>query len=601
MIDSLRNLRTLLDRQAGRQFGLMLAAIILMSFLEMIGVAAILPFMRIVADPSILDTDPRLMQFADLLGLEGERQVLIAIGSILLVIFAVSTVASAVTTWFIQRSVWSMAHRICMRLLRHYASLPYRFHLRHNSVELTKKVVLDVSDVVTGVLLAGCELIAQSVLALLLFALMLWVDPAVALVAFTVLAGSYGLIHAVRHRFLQRLGRRRLAATAARLGTFTEAMVGTKAIRIEGVAPFFIGRFERASRTYADVQPKFMMARLAPRYVIELLAFGGLVVVVLVMLSTGGDIVAAIPAITFFAMAAYKMLPALNRAFAGAAQITHHLPAVDDVVADLQLEVEDATAADEVDPDAAPPVPFVRALRLEGVGFAYDEGQPVVHDVDLEIPAGSTVALIGSTGSGKTTIVDIIIGLLGPTAGRFTVDDTIVTPATAAGWRRRVAYVPQDIFLYDDTITANIAFGLPADRIDHQRVREAATIARLDEFITTQLPDGYDTRIGERGVRLSGGQRQRIGLARAFFRRPALLVLDEATSALDSVTEREVMDAIAAHLPGVTVLMIAHRLSTIRHCDRIHLVDGGRIVDAGDWEHLAGGNADVRRMVEATS
>jgi ATP-binding cassette subfamily C protein len=598
-MDSFRRLRLLLDRQAGTQFGLMLAAILLMAGLEMVGVAAILPFMRLVAEPALIESDPRIVRLAAAVGLEGQRQILIGLGVALLVIFAVASVVSAVTMWFIQRCVWSMAHRICMRLLRHYASLPYAFHLRNNSAELTKKVVLDVSDVVTGVLLAGCDLVAQSVLALLLFGLMLAVNPTVALGAFALLAGAYGIIHLVRHGFLRRLGRERLDASAARLGTFTEAMNGTKAIRIEGAAPFFIGRFDDASRRYADVQPRYMIARLAPRYAIELLAFGGLVVVVLVLLFTGRDLVAAIPSMTFFAMAAYKLLPALNRAFQGAAQLSHHLPAVDDVVADLKLAAEDRTAADPVDVESIAPVPFERELRLEGVSFAYDADRMVLQDIDLTIPRGGSVALIGATGSGKTTLVDIIIGLLPPTSGRFTVDGTPITPADAGGWRRRLAYVPQDIFLYDDTITRNIAFGVSEERIDHDRVREAARIAHLDAFIASELPGGYDTRIGERGVRLSGGQRQRIGLARAFYRRPALLVLDEATSALDGVTEQAVMQAIRANLPGVTVLMIAHRLSTIRHCDRIHLVEHGRIVDSGDWEHLSADNAAVRHMVEA--
>ncbi|MFK7959650.1 MAG: ABC transporter ATP-binding protein [Phycisphaerales bacterium] len=589
----------LLDARARTQLLVMLGAIVVMGFLEMVGVAAIAPFMQLVSEPERLEGDGRLAEIYRRLNFGSPQEAMRWAGGVLLVGFSISMTFSAFTAWLIQRCVWSMAHRICMRLLRNYAALPYTFHLRHSSSDLTKKVLMDVSDVVTGVLLAGATFIAQATLVTFLLILMLIVNPVVALGAFGSLLGAYLLIHLGFRGTLRRLGRDRLDASYGRLTSFTEAMTGVRAIRIEGVSPHFISRFERSSQRFSDLQPTYQILRQAPRYLIELVAYGGLVVVVLVLLSTREALLAAIPTLTLFALAGFKLLPALNRAWHAAAQLSHHLPAVDEVVRDLEA-ADAAGELEAVDAATAPDVPFNDVVQLDGVHFAYEDGQDVIHGVDVSIRRGERVALIGSTGSGKTTLVDIVIGLLTPQTGAMRVDGVAISPGNAAGWRRRVAYVPQDIFLYDETIARNIAFGLDPDDVDMDRVRAAARVACLDAFVEGELPDGYETPIGERGVRLSGGQRQRIGLARAIYRRPDFLILDEATSALDGTTEAEVMERMGESMPGVTVLMIAHRLSTVRECNRVHLIEDGRIARSGSWEELCAADDRVQRMAQSS-
>ena len=247
------------------------------------------------------------------------------------------------------------------------------------------------------------------------------------------------------------------------------------------------------------------------------------------------------------------------------------------------------------------PIPFERQLSVHGAGFAYKASKgPALRDVHLTIDKGQSVAFVGATGSGKTTLVDVAVGLLLPTEGSLCVDDMPIGPETVAGWRQILAYVPQDVFLFDETIANNIAFGLHEDRQDEVRMRRAAKAAQLDSFITNDLVDGYDTWVGERGVRLSGGQRQRMGIARAVYRQPQVLVLDEATSALDAVTEELVLSSLRSALPGVTIIMVAHRLSTVRNCDRIFFVESGRVIADGDFDALYHSSEQFKHMVDAT-
>lgn len=598
MLSELGKLHDLLERRDVLQFGLVFAAILVTALFEVVGIAAILPFMRLVAQPETLHTNEWLDEIYRAGGFSSERSMLIWMGVAVMVLFSLSRLFAAFTVWLTNRSVWSMAHRLSVRLLRRYLQLPYEFFLTHNSAELLKKLVADVNNLVTGVLLAGSTFIAQLVVALAIFALLLVVRPGLALAAFGLFGGAYALLHLLRHRWLTRLGRERIAADNVRFRTFSEALTGIKAIRTEGAGRYFLDRFEGASKRFTDVQPKIQLVSLIPRYLIETLAFGGILTVVLYLLATDGEIVSAIPMLSLFALAAYRMLPALHEAFLAGAQVSQNLPAIDEVYGDMAGEAVIGSILER----APARMELQDRITLRSVSFQYSAGQiPVVTDIDVEIPRHSRVAFVGSTGAGKSTLVDIIVGLLVPQAGDLSVDGVPITPDNAASWLRLVAYVPQEVFLYDATVTENIAFGLEPEAIDLDRVRQAARIAQLDEFIAEEMASGYETLIGERGVRLSGGQRQRLGLARAIYRQPEVLILDEATSALDGITEEALLSSLRDHFPELTVIMIAHRLSTVKLCEAIHLIDHGRIVDSGSFADLLASNPIFQRMVQRTS
>jgi ATP-binding cassette subfamily C protein len=598
MTDSLRKLRALLEKQDVFQFGLLFVAILATAVFEVVGIIAILPFMRLVAQPETLHSNAWLNRIYETGDFSSDRDMLIWMGLAVILLFSLSRLIAAFTAWLTNRSVWSMAHRLSVRLLRRYLQLPYEFFLEHNSAELLKKLVSDVNQLVTGVLLAGSTCVAQMVVAIAIFALLLVVRPTLALASFGIFGGAYLVLHLLRHALLTRLGKERIAADHSRFRTFTEALTGIKAIRTDGAGNYFLTRFESASKGFTGVQPRIQLVSMIPRYLIEMMAFGGILAVVLYLLVTDKDIVAAIPILSLFALAAYRMLPALHEAFLAGAQLTHNLPAIDEVYDDMHGEVEIESVLDPK-PEK---LEFEHQIWLKSISFQYRAGrQPVVEDIDVKIPKQSRVAFVGATGSGKTTLVDIVVGLLAPQQGCLQIDDSTIDAANLASWLELVAYVPQEVFLYDATVTENIAFGLEPDQIDLARVQAAARIAQLDDFVSRDLTSGYDTRIGERGVRLSGGQRQRLGLARAFYRQPEILILDEATSALDGITEEAVLDELTGTSPNLTIIMIAHRLSTVKLCERIYIVDGGQIADAGTYDELLTSNRMFQRMVEKTT
>lgn len=373
------------------------------------------------------------------------------------------------------------------------------------------------------------------------------------------------------------LGKEQLDANRVRYKTFAELITGIKTIKSEGVKSFFVDRFEKGSDRFTLVHPKLAFIAAMPRYIIEIISFGGVVLLTLYLVITSNDFINIIPTLAIFALAGYRLLPAVNTAYGSMTQVISSFPAIEAIYQDIHA------VADAPSPETKE-IAFKESIRLDGLSFRYRPDAPlVVDDVTLSISKGTKVAFVGPTGSGKTTLIDNLMGLLIPQDGTLSVDGVVIDETTRASWQRMIGYVPQEVFLYDDTIARNVAFG--AEKVDRDRVEEVCRTAQLSGFVE-ELGEKYETKIGERGVRLSGGQRQRLGLARALYRHPQVLLLDEATSALDNVTERHVVDAIHGQLPGVTIIMIAHRISTVRKCDRLYMIDRGKLVAEGNYEEL---------------
>lgn len=598
MLNELKKLRLLLSRRDFRGLLLLLVCVLIMALLEVTGIVAILPFMQLVSDPGMVQTNPFLKWMYEIFGFTSTRVMLIWMGIGILLLFMLTSVVSVMTNWLIHRSVWMLAHRISIKMLEQYMQLPYSFYLQANTSNMVKKAVSDISSLVTGVLLASSLLVANALKVVLILGLLLLVQPTLALLAVAIYGGLYLMVHLLRHSHLEQLGQRRLSALRERFVTFTEALRGIKTIRVEGASSSFLDRFEKASLEFSRIHPRYQLFNLIPRYTIELIAFGSIIGIVIYMLIYNIDLLAAIPMLSLFAVASYKLLPALNTAFGAAAQISHNLPVIDELYQDLlPRDGMEATAA-----ASESPMTFRNEIILHNVGFEYESGDgPVLQNINLTIPRGARVGIVGSTGSGKSTLIDIIVGLLYPQQGSLHVDQTLITADNVPQWRKLVAYVPQDVFLYDESINRNIAFGIPEEQVDHEAVVAAAKLAHIHHFIENDLPDKYQTKVGERGVRLSGGERQRIGLARAFYRNPQVLLLDEATSALDAITQERVVSSLEVNGKDITVIVVAHRFSSIKICNEIYFIDGGRIADAGSWEQLMNRNDKFRLMVELAS
>lgn len=566
-----------------------------MAILEVVGIASVLPFMQIAANPEQLLENPWLSKVYYAFNFESDREILIASGVLVLVLITISNIFKIFASWLQQKFTWGVTHQMGMRLLRVYLQKPYGYFLTHNSSELLTNLVVEVGKLTTGILAPLCELIAHIIVSLLIFCLLIIVNPTIAVVTLLVLGVAYVLVYLARKRYLTALGKERISLNQYRFTNLEELLQGIKTFRVYGVQDFFYRRYDVVSERFSQIQPRVHLVTITPRHVVETFAFGGVIVLLLFLISRGQSLQQVLPILTLYVLAGYRLLPALQRIYGATIKLRHTFPAIEMLEKDLQKDVPLQQAA----PIKNPIDNFSDHLKLENVSFCYEDNSPaVISDLNVTIPKGKTIAFVGSTGSGKTTLVDLIVGLLHPQKGHIKIDNHVLSVDNVLTWQHQIAYVPQEVFLFDDSARRNIAIGQHDHEVNQERLEKAAQVANIHDFIRNELPKDYQTIIGEQGVRLSGGQRQRLGLARALYRQPKVLILDEATSALDSITESSVIDSLRAYSEDLTVIVIAHRLSTVRHADCIYLLEKGRIVAEGSYEKLIQKSEVFREMVE---
>ena len=596
MRGTVRKILDLLSARERRNFYIVMSLALLTSLVEMVGVASILPFLAVLSDPSTIETNAYLSALYTGLEFTSERSFLVFLGLVVLGFILFSLVVRLVSTYAIARFSNMRAYSLSSQLVENYLRQPYAWFLNRNSSKLGNRVLVEVDRMVTGALIPAMRLLAYLAVVVALLALLLIVEPITAILAGVLFAGSYVAIFFVARRTLTRIGTIILDANYKRYKTIHESLNGIKDVKILGVEEVFLRQFRDPSRRMAAAKSVAMVIGEIPRYVLETIAIGGTLVLVLVLLrGEAATLIDVLPTLGLFAFAGVRMFPALQGAYRQFSQLKMHVPAVDALHADMVESRAQAMSWPGGDQGAG--LHLRDRLELDGVSYAYPEAErQALVDLTLTIEARRTIGIVGGTGAGKTTLVDLILGLLSPQAGAIRVDGVAVTRENLRAWQRNVGYVPQQIFLTDDTVAANIAFGTGPGEIDMEAVERAARIAELHDFVLGELPQGYRTMVGEQGVRLSGGQRQRIGIARALYHDPDVLILDEATSALDNLTERAVMDAVHNLGHAKTILMIAHRLSTVRACDLILMMEKGRIVASGTYDGLIGSSQKFRAM-----
>ncbi len=591
-MNTFNKLMYLLSKHERTRATFLLLMILIMAVIDMLGVASILPFMAVLMNPEIIETNSilnKIYEYTIIFGVESNEQFLFFLGIFVFLLLIISLAFKALTNYAQIRFILMREYFISKRLVEGYLNQPYSWFLNRNSAELGKTVLADIGAVTHKGLAPILTLTTQSIIAVALLILLILVDTWLTLIVFFLFGTIYLLIYKFNKKLVNRIGKELFEADAKRFSTLIEAFGASKEVKIGGLEQIFVDRFSSPAKIRALNSSLIAIINQLPRFILEAIAFGGMILIVLYLMSQSSDVKNVIPLISLFAFAGYRLMPALQQVYVSLTQLRIVGPQINNVYNDLISLKKDVIKKNQQY------ISLKKKISLENIFYQYPQStKTTLRDINLNIHAQTTVALVGETGSGKTTTADIILGLLEPEKGILKIDNEIITKDNQKSWQNIIGYVPQQIFLTDNSIAANIAFGVEAENIDYEAVEKAAKIANLHEFIIDELPKKYLTTVGERGIRLSGGQRQRIGIARALYRKPQLLILDEATNSLDNLTEKAVMDAVYNLKKNITIILIAHRLSTVKNCDKIFLFNKGKLIEEGTFNELIKKDSNFR-------
>ncbi len=579
-----KKLLFLLTSYDKRRATLLLCMMLIVALLEMMGVVSIMPFMAVLTNQDLIQTNTilnNLFNFSKRVGVETNNQFLIALGISVFLLLVISISFKALTNYALLRFTHMRQYSFGKRVMEGYLHQPFSWFLNRHTADLGKNILFEVEVIVYQALNPSLVFIQQTLITFAILTILILVNSKIAIIVGLTLGLAYGLIYLLTRNLTIRIGKQRLKASELLFINITEAFGAIKEIKVGGSEKNFVNKFSEPAKNLAKSQALISLISTLPRFALEVIAFGSIILAILYLLAQSGNFNEIIPIIALYVFAGYRLLPAFQGIYKSAAQIRSAKPSLDTLYKDLRNLKSKISEKNENR------LEFKKNINLKNIFYNYPNStKTVLKNLNLNISASSKIGIVGTTGSGKTTIVDIILGLLEPQKGGLEVDGKLIGKNNLRTWQNYVGYVPQSIFLADDTVSANIAFGIKSDSINQQSVEKSAKIASLNEFVINELPEKYQTYIGEKGIRLSGGQRQRIGIARALYHNPKLLILDEATSSLDNLTEQEVMNAVNNMGKDLTVIMIAHRLSTVKECDNIVILENGQIKHQGTFQEL---------------
>jgi ABC-type multidrug transport system fused ATPase/permease subunit len=583
----------LFDRTSRIQFSWLFFFTLIGAAFEAVGVGMIMPFIAVMNDPQIIWQRPELAAVYRFLSLGNANQFLVASGIALLAIFILKNFYLAGLFHFQYKFIFDRHLKLSAALMETYLGSPYTFHLQRNSAELLRNVTAEVNALVIGILIPGMVVLTEAIVVIILIGLLFAVEPIASLSALAVLGGVYVLFHYFIQKRIGTHGLKRQQYNQALIQSVQQALGGIKESLVLERTPHFLRVFQKQSSGFALSQRIYSTINQLPRLLIETFVIGTMLLVVMVLFKLGYDPRSLAPILGLFGMAAFRIMPSASRILSSFTTLRFYIPSV----ATLHRELVNERPAFSQTVVTDTPLAFKDSIEVQNVSYQYPETERyALQGISLSIPKGSAIGLVGPTGSGKTTLVDIILGLLSPTQGRILVDKKDISEHISS-WRKLIGYIPQFIYLCDDTIRNNIAFGISPEYIDERAVMEAIHAAQLDALIP-RLPEGLDTVVGERGIRLSGGERQRLGIARALYHNPKVLIMDEATASLDNETERALTEAIKKLSGMKTLIIIAHRLSTVKGCSAIYVLKDGKIEAVGTYEELLQKNDNFKRLVE---
>ncbi len=581
-----------LGRRRQLQSVLLLGLMLISAFMEVVSLGAVLPFIGIITAPEKLFGHPLVADMAQTLGITSAADLVLPLTAA----FAVAALAAGssrlLLSWCSTRFVYATSADLSIEAYRRTLYQPYRVHVARNSSTVISGILSKIGRA-QSVLQATMVLISSVVLIVSIMLVLLVIDAMVAAVVMIVFGASYGLISWLSRRQLQQSSQRIAVESVQVIKALQEGLGGIRDVLLDGAQPLYCDIYRRSQTPLMRMQGVNQFIATSPRFAMEALGMVLIAALAYVLSRHVDGISPALPVLGALALGAQRLLPTLQHGYAAWANIVGNHASLTDA-----LELLDQPLPDDVHQPLPAPLSFQDAIRFDAVRFRYgDDGPWVLDGFNLTIPKGVRIGFVGSTGSGKSTTLDLLMGLLEPTQGRILVDGQTLTGERRRAWQQTIAHVSQSVYLADTTLAENIAFGVPDGAIDMDRVRLAARRAQIADFIESR-PEGYHAHVGERGVRLSGGQRQRIGIARALYKQASVLVFDEATSALDNATEQAVMDAIENLNRDLTILLIAHRLTTVRRCDTIIELGHGQVVAQGTYEQLLEHSPSFRDMAK---
>ncbi len=599
MLESLKKILYLLPKGDKYRLLGLFAMMLVAAVIEVAGIGMIPAFVSIVADPQmVLQYGPaeKLLAF---LGIETARELLIWGGAALVLVFVIKNMYITLFYYVESRYAYSRLYRLSHRLMSSYMQAPYTFHLQRNTADLLRNSSSEVRLLIQQVIKPTLEMAKESVMALTIILFLLIMEPMITLIVFLLLGSSVGGFLMLTQKRVKGYGREEQEHRRGLIKALNQGVGGIKDARVLNREAEFIEKFRYAAyRSSILLTKKFFLSKI-PKPIVETIAVGGIMLIAVMMVVQGRPVTTIIPVLTLFVMATVRLMPAIQTFTKAMTKLRYNVVVIDPIYNDIR-ELADYRKRFLADRKKGERLKMNESIEIRDIHYNYpNSNEQALRGVSLTIPRGQSIAFTGASGAGKTTIVDLLLGLLEPEKGEILVDGKNIHEHLSA-WQRNIGYIPQFIFLSDETLRCNVAFGVPEKEIDDEKVWHALQLAQLGELIE-RMPEKLETMIGERGVRLSGGQRQRIGIARALYHDPQVLVMDEATSALDNVTEKQIIGAIERLKGERTIITIAHRLTTVMNCDQIYFMDEGRIVSEGTYDELIEQNDSFRVLANAPS
>lgn len=596
MLKLVKELFSLLTPEQRKRFYFLQLLVVIMALAEMVGIASIGPFMALVGDISLIERNEFFRQIYLTSGFTDPIDFLFAMGVIVLFIIGFVTLLSMYTVWKITLFAAQTGSEISDRLYTYYMQKDWMFHVNMSSAQLTKQISTESLRVTDLIIEPMMQINAKLVLVLFISVGIFIFDPLVALTGLAIFVTAYAVLFKIVRGALQKNSYAISDMSTERFRLMNEGFGGIKDVLMLGCKDGFIDDFQVSGKIFAHARGTNNALSQVPRYFMEFVAFGSMIGLVLFLIkSHDGSLEKILPVLAIYALAAFKLLPALQQIYGNLAIIKGNISAFESIKKDL----EDSASNEAVNTGRGKERLFPKKqIELKDITFTYQgQDSPALCNLNFIIPINSIIGIVGSSGSGKSTAVNLLLGLVSVEQGELLIDGVPITRQNERAWRNSIGFVPQSIFLSEGSILENVAFGLPIKDIDVNQVKKAIQLAHLESLVE-QLPDGLYTKVGERGVRLSGGQRQRIGIARALYNDVDILVFDEATSALDGVTEKLIMDDIHELSGKKTIIMIAHRLKTVKKCNQIFLLDKGHLVDQGTYQDLLKSSKQFVKMAQ---